>query len=352
MKIPNIWPFGHKLETRAESSYTDTLISVITAKASGQTLAVPTATAALEACAGLVARAFASAKITASDSVVSALTPGAMSMIGRSLIIRGEIVYYIDVSGGRLALLPAASHSVGGLPDPSSWSYEITLGGPSELQTYKDIRSDGVVHLMFETEPDRPWRGIGPLQAAELAGRLSAETIAALADEASGPRGSLLPIPVDGEDPTVIKLKRDIRSLSGQLALVESGDWDRPGDGRPADWLPRRIGANPTDALINQAEFASGEIFAACGVSPAILTASQGTAGREAYRQFLFGLVAPLGRIVAHELSTKLDAEIKFSWDELRASDIAGRARAFQSLVGGGMEITKAAALSGLMMED
>lgn len=32
------------------------------------------------------------------------------------------------------------------------------------------------------------------------------------------------------------------------------------------------------------------------------------------------------------------------------ASDISGRARAFQSMVGGGMDVTKAATLSGLMI--
>ena len=49
------------IETRADSSYTDALVAAITANASGETTAFPTATAALEACAGLVARAFAGA---------------------------------------------------------------------------------------------------------------------------------------------------------------------------------------------------------------------------------------------------------------------------------------------------
>ena len=44
---------------------------------------------------------------------------------------------------------------------------------------------------------------------------------------------------------------------------------------------------------------------------------------REAYRQFLFGTLAPLGRLIASELSVKLEAEIKLDWTELRASDDA-----------------------------
>ena len=54
-----LWPFsGNRLETRA--SYTDTLIAGLLGRAQGKTLAVPSATAALEACAGTVSRGFRS----------------------------------------------------------------------------------------------------------------------------------------------------------------------------------------------------------------------------------------------------------------------------------------------------
>ena len=52
------------------------------------------------------------------------------------------------------------------------------------------------------------------------------------------------------------------------------------------------------------------------------------------------------------ELSAKLDTEVTLSFDALYASDITGRARAFQSMVGGGMDVAKAAALSGLMADE
>ena len=77
---------------------------------------------------------------------------------------------------------------------------------------------------------------------------------------------------------------------------------------------------------------------------------SDGAGMREAWRQVLFGVVAPLGRAVQAELRLKLDSPgLVLTWDELRASDLAGRARAFQSMVGGGMEVSKAASLAGLM---
>ena len=44
--------------------------------------------------------------------------------------------------------------------------------------------------------------------------------------------------------------------------------------------------------------------------------------------------------------------ELAFSFDRLFASDLSGRARAFQSMVGGGMPVDRAAALAGLLDPD
>ena len=77
---------------------------------------------------------------------------------------------------------------------------------------------------------------------------------------------------------------------------------------------------------------------------------STGTAAREAYRRFLHGTVAPLGRIVARELAEKLDTPgVALNFDALFAADLSGRARAFGSLVQGGMDIDRAAGLAGLL---
>ena len=59
--------------------------------------------------------------------------------------------------------------------------------------------------------------------------------------------------------------------------------------------------------------------------------------------------IAPLGRIVGEELTRKFETDVSLSFDSLFAADLAGRARAFQSLVGGGMDVSKAAALAGLL---
>ena len=75
----------------------------------------------------------------------------------------------------------------------------------------------------------------------------------------------------------------------------------------------------------------------------------RGLAQRGSYRRFLHVTIVPLSRIVAAELSAKLDGEVTLSFDRLFAGDLSGRARAFQSLVGGGMAVERAAGLAGLM---
>ncbi len=339
-----------ELETRSES-YSDSLVAQILANATGKTTAFATATGALEACAGLVGRAFASAEISGSELIVDALNPDVMTMIGRSLMRSGEIVLLIEVTDGRLALLPCESHDVSGGANPSSWVYACTVSGPESMTTHT-VASEGVIHLTYAREPKTPWRGTGPLQIAALAGRLSAETVAALADESGGARANLIPIPADGEDESVKDLKSDIAKASGKSVFVQAGDWDMGESGGMAEWKPLRLGANPPASLVELADLSARQVYAACGINPAVFVDSQGTAAREAYRQALFGLVSPLGRVVAHELSRKLDTDVTLDWRELRASDIAGRARAFQSMVGAGMELDKAMALSGLLVAD
>ena len=336
------------LETR-DSSYTDALVAAITANASGETTAFPTATAALEACAGLVARAFAGASVSASAAVEAVLTPAFLEMVGRSLIRKGELLAYITTRGGKLRLLPVESHDIDGDPDPASWTYRLTIGGPSRTHTLDSVSGSSVLHFRYGTDPEQPWRGLGPLQVAQLGGRLSAELAAALADEASGPRGSLLPVPIEGGDGTLAQLRADLGKLKGKAALVQAGDWGNPGGSNMTDWSTRRLGPNTPLALVELHRLATEEIAACCGINPGMLSGRQQTVAREGFRQLLFATAAPLGRLVESELEAKLDTDIEISWEELRAGDITGRARAFQSLVGAGMDLDRAASLSGLL---
>ena len=72
------------------------------------------------------------------------------------------------------------------------------------------------------------------------------------------------------------------------------------------------------------------------GISPSLATSnSDGTAQRESWRRLLSGVIEPLSRIVATELSAKLDTPgVRFTFDDLRANDLATQARSWRMLAG------------------
>ena len=348
-----MWPF--KRVEKRESSFTDLLVSLAVSRASGTTEARVTATGALQAAAGLLGRCFALADVSGPAHVTAAVTAPCLAMVGRALVRAGEIVMAIDVDPeGGVRLQPSSHWDVQGEPDPASWRYRCNLPAPSSTVT-RMLPAESVCHFMFEADPGRPWEGVSPLQSAALAGRLSAETAAALADESTMPRGAVLPLPVDGEDESVTALKADLKTLSGKLALVESVKTMHPGAASTApaaDWEAKRIGADPPPSLVSLHGAAAAEVLGACGVPVSLFVADNSQGQREAFRRYLHSTVQPLASLVAAELSAKMDADVSLGFDRLFAADLSGRARAFQSLVGGGMDPGKAAGLAGLMESD
>ena len=344
-----IWPFGNKLETRA--SYTDTLIAGLLSRAQGTVVSVPTATGALEACVGTIGRGFAASEVKGPDPIASALTPGVLALIGRSLIRLGEVVFLIDTQAGKLRLIPAETHDVEGGPFPEEWKYRLNLSGPSKTVTYDYVPTQSVLHFRYSVDPSTPWRGNGPVQVAALAGQLSAETVKALANEAGGPVGRLLGIPADGADATVQALKSDIANAKGKMAIIESGDWGNAGGDAKVSLKSERFGAEPPASMVQLLSAASQEIYAAVGLNGALWGGSSSAAVREAWRLCLFGVLSPLGRLVESELQDKLEDTIEIGWTELRASDLQGRARSVASLVGAGVPVQAAAKEAGIMVE-
>ena len=344
------WPWRRTETRETGGGYEASLLAAFEASAAGP--ATAGATAALEAASGLIARCLASGVVDGAPD--GAVTPAVLAQVGRSLVRSGESVWSINVSpDGAVRLAVAGHHDVYGGPDPADWTYRVSEYGPQSTLS-RMLPAAAVVHVRYLADPIRPWCGVGPLQAATIAGRLSAETAAALADAEGGPRGSLLPLPGadDKDDDSIELLKTDIRTLRGRLAFVESVNSMNPGAPSSAprgDWETRRVGSNPPDSEIKLLERAFLEVLAACGVPPAMFERGDGTAKRESFRQFLHATLQPVADLIALELASKLEADVTISLDRLFAADLAGRARAFQSMVGAGMDPGKAAGLAGLM---
>ena len=68
-------------------------------------------------------------------------------------------------------------------------------------------------------------------------------------------------------------------------------------------------------------------------------------------RQWHLGVVVPLARQIEHELTAKLDTDVRLRFD-LYNVDLAGRAQAFQKLVAGGVAVNEALITTGLLTDD
>ena len=282
-----------------------------------------------------------------------------MAQVGRDLIRNGDSMHVIRMSGaGDVQLIPASSWHWEGDHDPDSWTVRVTAFGPSSSTTW-NLPAESVVFVRWGSTPGQTYVGIGPLSWAHTTARLQSETERSLADEAGGPLAQLIAIPQDGGDGSgddpLAAMKGDIARARGKALFVETAaaGW---GEGRASapqrDWQASRLGPQPPEGMATIADQTFATVLAACGCSVAMFDDSDGTSKREAQRVFLHGTVRPLGKLLAAELSAKLETEIALNFDQLYMHDLAGRAQAFQKLVAGGMDVAKAASVAGLIIDD
>ena len=338
------------------------MVRLIEAQAAG-TAADASSTAAIEAAAGALSRAFASAEVVGEAWVQEAVSPAVLAQVGRDLIRSGNSLHVIRVGGdGAVRLIPASSWHWEGSHDPASWTVRATAYGPSTSSTW-NLPASAVVFVRWGSKPGQTYIGVGPTSWAHTTARLQSEAERSLADESAGPLAQLLTYPEgqdtaadpddDATDP-LAPLRTTIAAARGKAMLVEStagGMGEGRGNAPQRDWDPRRLGPAPPDAMVAISKDAFARMLAACGCSPALFDDSDGTSKREALRQWHLGVVLPHARLIEAELSAKLETPVRLRFD-LYNVDLAGRAQAFQKLVAGGVAVNEALATSGLLADD
>ena len=346
-----------KPEVRESVPFTDAVVAALEAGIAGST-ARATATAALEAAAGVVSRGFAAAEVeNAPPMAVDALTPETLALIGRNLIRRGEDIHVIELTGDKLRLFPAGSWDVRGGHDPDEWFVLADLFGPSGNIT-RFVPHSQTLHCRYAVDAARPWFGIGPLGWAALSGKLHAGAVAALERDMNAASAYPVPMPSDSEneedseaEEKLAKLRAAIHRAKGKSVFVGTTRGAFGADRRDAparDWKQERLGPEPPTGLSSVHDSSALSVLAACGVDPLMtgLSRGDGTALREAYRRFERLTLAPLARIVTTELRDKMDApNLTLTFNSLRASDFAGIARSFKAMVEAGVSTDAASAI-------
>ena len=332
--------------TEKRNAYRDAIVEHLTSAANSTVSSQ--SYAALESVASLVGRSFASAKVKGART--RPLTPMVMNAIGRGLIRRSEVLFYIKPGDSGVSLYPASAWNMEGNYAPETWTYELTLSGPTKETTIRNVPYANVVHVRANVDPEKPWCGNSPANAASLTNRLLAALETSLGDEGLAAHGSILPVPGGSLD----GLAADIKKSKGNVQLVEStaANW---GSGSPAprnDLQSVRFGFNAPATQLEARQQANEAMMNAAGVSGALFMARDSMSSQQAYRMMSYSLIEPLGKLVSYELSEKLDTNINLDFSALKASDIANRAGAFKRLVDGGMEIERALNVSGLLASD
>ena len=157
---------------------------MIQARAAGEI--VDGALAVNEICAGYWGRAFAAAEVTPNNVATKALTPKVMEKIGRQLVLRGEVVFEIEVIRGAVQLNSASSWNV--LGDQNRYMYELSIASPSSVITrYRDM--DAVLHLQYGSGIEQPWHADSPIghdSSVNQSSNLARNAEKMLADEIGG----------------------------------------------------------------------------------------------------------------------------------------------------------------------
>jgi len=343
------WPWSRKETRDSGGDFEQAVLRAIEAQAAG-TAADTGSTAAVEAAAGALSRAFSAASVEGASHVREAVTPAFLGRVGRDLVRSGASLHVIDMDrAGRVSLLPCSSWHFEGNAHPDTWRVRATYFGPS-TSTTKHLPFSGVVFIPWGTTPGQPYVGTGPLSWASTTAKLQSETERSLADESAGPLANIITIPTDGGGDELKMLKADISNARGMAAFVETtaGGWGEGMSSAPRkDWVASRLGPNPPQTLASIRRDAFDAVLAATGTPPSLFTDADGTSQREALRRWHQGTVLPLARVLQDEIEAKLEGECRLTFDTY-ALDMVSRASVVDKLVRAGVPTATALAAVGL----
>lgn len=305
--------------------------------------------------AGIIGRAFGTLTATGvPDSVGRALDPRFFSHVGRELVLSGECVYYLDVDDEGLELIPVGSwHIEGRTFRRQDWTYRLYIPTPTGGQTVLYVPEADVLHVQADYRTDMPWLAKGPGEARTLV-KSAQKTESSVSAAVSSPVGKIVPAPLDADDTESAQaLQERLAKMSGELLLVESqgSAWGSPVRHEmklQRDWGMINLSPELPDAVRQLMLDQTVLVGMMAGIPPEMLMPASAEGKRESFRQFYFATLQPLIRLTEHELRIKLDAPDLRLEASIGAADLQGRARAFKSLVDGGVPLEQALHLAGM----
>jgi phage portal protein BeeE len=322
------WLFKRdKVEKRsAASGFTSELLSARESYLSGRS-GLAELTATVQSCVSLWEHGFALADVVGTTM----LDRRSMSLIGRSLALRGEAVFLI-----RDRLIPCSDWDLRTRDGvPTAYRVSVSEAGGGRTET---VLAAEVLHVRIGADPAAPWTGTSPLRRTALTASLLNSLEAALAEVyENAPIGSMIiPFP-ESPETDLETLGRGFRGRRGRVLLRESVNVQAAGGPAPAqDWRPSDVSPDLSKAMTTETlDAARNAICCAFGVLPGLFYhQTTGPMVREAQRHLAQWALQPVAELIAEEASAKLGGEVRL--DVLRPTqsfDSGGAARALSTLV-------------------
>lgn len=335
-----MWPFDRK-ETDApeQRNYT----AAVTELTSGASTTGQESPIAMVLAAGYVLRAFASATVSGASATL--FDEERAANMAYELLTNGETIWHVRNG----VLNHVQSYSV-----LSNGSYQVS--GAQALGadlTQATVRPGDILHARY-VKNYRDLRGRSLTALAPNVVDTVVKLEKSFSAEMNAPTGYVLPIPTDGDDDTVTQLKEDLAALQGRILLMKTstGGWDAGRTNAPRkEYELQRIGADIPDGNVALYKTLNEFLFAMLGIPNDLVNAQNAAGQREAWRRFLHSTVQPMAKIIS-AAAARINLTVTFDFEGLFASDITGRARAFNSLVQGGMDVEQAATVTGILTEE
>lgn len=340
------WPW-RAAPVEERSGYTDLVVAALLGAAEGEAADAGKGFA-VETVAGTLGRIMSAANVDGPPEVRRALSPPVLEAMAYDAVRHGESLHVLTASGGLRLVRASEWDWTGGGDDPERWSARVTVPSPTESYT-RTVPAADLIVVRWGSSAAEPWKGIpGHVRASETA-RMAAESEKAVADEAGGPVGSLVPLPEVAGDTSAIKTA--IAKLRGGVAMpptVAGGLGAGPGAAPLRDWRPDRIGAAFNEALVRAHRQAAEGVASSLGYPPALLFGdADGTSQRESLRRLHLQLVLPFTRCVEAELSAKLETGVTLAHDPY-ALDMVSRASVVDKLARAGVPVATALQAVGI----
>lgn len=324
------------------SNATDLVVNELMTDASGASeRTVRRGLAVTETVASLWSRSLSAATV---EPVLAraVLTPESLASIGRELFLTGQSFHHLRVSGGRLVAVPAGGADVRGTDsDPMSWLYRLDIAAPARTTSVTYSGTD-VLHFRFGIRASVPWRGISPLKAAGSDLAVLGRIVHRIVREAGKTTGTVGAMSQDsGHTPEQAgDLFKTIKGIDGGTRLIGF---------RGSNLHRFRIAFQPDEQALQWPNATERRIMNAEGLSPALIVSeSDGTAAREAFRRFTNTVLRHLASLVASEATAKLEQPVTLSFERLRGADVQGLGRAVKSLVDSRQSLADTLAAVGL----